>query len=72
MDFLVQPLNDSFTFIKTKNSHGKLRITGKQVLVIMEDNEKGYWRNIKHYDVVTSYLNGNLSHEVYTKQPEGY
>src|SRR6218665_2491683 len=26
----------------------------------------------KHYDVETAYLNGDLSHEVYMKQPEGY
>ncbi len=27
---------------------------------------------VKHYDVETAYLNGDLSHEVYMKQPEGY
>src|SRR6218665_3620533 len=26
---------------------------------------------VKHYDVETAYLNGDLSHEVYMKQPEG-
>ena len=27
---------------------------------------------VKHYDVETAYLNGDLSHEVYMKQPDGY
>ena len=27
---------------------------------------------VKHYDVQSAYLNGELSHEVYMKQPEGY
>src|ERR1043165_3944894 len=27
---------------------------------------------VKHYDVETAYLNGDLSHEVYMKQPEAY
>ena len=27
---------------------------------------------VKHYDIKTEYLNGNLSHEVYMKQPEEY
>jgi len=27
---------------------------------------------VKHYDIETAYLNGDLSHEVYMKQPEGY
>src|SRR6218665_3764678 len=27
---------------------------------------------VKHYYVETAYLNGDLSHEVYMKQPEGY
>ncbi len=27
---------------------------------------------VKHYDVESAYLNGDLSHEIYMKQPEGY
>jgi hypothetical protein len=27
---------------------------------------------VKHYDIQSAYLNGDLSHEVYMKQPEGY
>jgi len=27
---------------------------------------------IKHYDIEAAYLNGDLSHEVYMRQPEGY
>lgn len=27
---------------------------------------------VKHYDIQTAYLNADLSHEVYMKQPEGY
>lgn len=27
---------------------------------------------VKHYDIEAAYLNGDLSHEVYMKQPEGY
>jgi len=27
---------------------------------------------VKHYDIESAYLNGDLSHKVYMKQPEGY
>ena len=27
---------------------------------------------VKHYDIQTAYINGDLSHEVFMKQPEGY
>src|SRR6218665_3693807 len=39
-------------------------------------NNSDYSRTKRHdsetYDVETAYLNGDLSHEVYKKQPEGY
>lgn len=37
-----------------------LTIAGKKKMVV------------KHYDIESAYLNGDLSHEVYMKQPEGY
>ena len=46
-----------------------VRPTTLRLLLTVAEHEKLI---VKHYDTQSAYLNGELSHEVYMKQPKGY